>query len=75
MHMCKRESVVKIVKCPKFRKRPSDIEFQGMVDELEAMEENAGELKKRTGKLIDNALSRSENTNDSEESESTETVD
>ena len=54
---CKQETTVKIVHCPKFQKRLSDTEFMSLVDELDAMETEAGELRKRARRLIQKALS------------------
>ena len=55
-HTCKQETIVKIIHCPKFQKRLSDTEFKGLVDELDTMETEAGELRKRARRLIQKAL-------------------
>ena len=57
---CKQEDTVKIVHCPRFQKRLSDIEFNNLIDELETMEKDADKLKKRVLELLQTVASPDE---------------
>lgn len=52
MNSCKQAETVKIVRCPKFRKRLSEDEFRDLVKELDSTEERAAELSRRVKDLI-----------------------
>jgi hypothetical protein len=57
MNTCKQMESVKIVRCPKFRKRLSDTEFHEMITELDSAEARAAELSKKVKDLIARAVS------------------
>jgi len=57
---CKQEDTVKIVHCPRFQKRLSDVEFHDLINELETMENDADKLKKRVLELLQTATSPDE---------------
>jgi hypothetical protein len=57
MCACKQESGVKIVRCPNYRKRLSEDEFNNLIHELDAAETRAADLKRRVKDLIEKALS------------------
>lgn len=57
MNTCKQESPVKLVRCPRFRKRLSESEFRDLVSELDDAEARAIELERRVKDLIDRAQS------------------
>jgi hypothetical protein len=57
MNSCKQAETVKIVRCPKFRKRLSEDEFRDLVKELDSTEERAAELSRRVKDLIVRATS------------------
>lgn len=55
MNTCKQEPPVKIVRCPRFRKRLSESEFRDLVGELDDTEARAVELGRRIKNLIERA--------------------
>ncbi|MHB9030232.1 MAG: hypothetical protein ACYC9O_15805 [Candidatus Latescibacterota bacterium] len=57
MNACKQMDQVKIVRCPKFRKRLSENEFHELVNELDSAEVRAAELSKKVKDLIARAVS------------------
>ena len=57
MNSCKQMETVKIVRCPKYRKRLSENEFRDLVNELESAESRAAELSKKVKDLITRAVS------------------
>jgi len=54
---CKQSDATHIVSCPKFRKKPSDEEFRGIVNELDTIEETAKKIQKNVRNLTAEALS------------------
>ncbi len=52
MNSCKQMESVKIVRCPKFRKKLSEDEFRDLVKELDSADERAAELSRRVKDLI-----------------------
>lgn len=57
MNSCKQDETVKIIRCPRFRKRLSETEFRDLVNELDITETRAAELSRRVKDLISRALS------------------
>jgi TATA-binding protein-associated factor Taf7 len=57
MNTCKQDSPVKLVRCPRFRKRLSESEFRDLVGELDQAEARAAELERKVKDLIDRAQS------------------
>ena len=60
LNKCKQESTVKIVRCPRFQKRFSDVEFRELVDELDDIQSDADAIKKKANELIRKALEEDE---------------
>ena len=57
MNTCKQDATVKLVRCPRFRKRLSESEFRDLVGELDQAEARAAELERKVKDLIDRAQS------------------
>ncbi len=55
MNTCKQEPPVKLVRCPRFRRRLSESEFRDLVGELDDAEARAAELERKVKDLIDRA--------------------
>mgnify|MGYP001428814880 CR=1 FL=1 len=57
MNSCKQMDSVKIVRCPKYRKKLSESEFRDLVNEIDSAEAEAVELSKKVKNLIARAVS------------------
>ena len=53
---CKQENTVKIVRCRKFQKQPSNNDFKSLIDELKSIEEESDKLKNKTRNLVKRAF-------------------